>query len=83
MHNVSVKMNDSEYNLLDGMAKANHKSKAEVMREALQVKRAFDERERRAIMEGLKSAKNEPLTSHADAIKEFAVFRENHKHIAR
>jgi len=34
-------------------------------------------------MEGLKSAKNEPLTSHADAIKEFAVFRENHKHIAR
>jgi len=79
MRNVSVKLSEDDFRLLDGMARENHKSKAEVVREALQSKAAYEEYKRRAIAEGIKSADNEPLTSHDDAIDEFSAFRREYK----
>jgi len=75
MHNVSVKMNDNDFSLLDGMAKQSRKSRAEIMREALQSKAAYEAYKKQAIQEGIESAEMEPLTSHEDVVKELAEFR--------
>jgi len=75
MHNVSVKMNDNDFSLLDGMAKQSRKSRAEIMREALQSKVAYEAYKQQAIQEGIESAETEPLTNHEDVVKELAEFR--------
>jgi len=79
MHNVSVKMSDKDFSVLDGMAKQSRASRSEILCEALRIKKAFDARELKAVREGLESAKNEPLTSHEDAVSEFAEFRKRVK----
>jgi len=74
MHNVSVKMNDEDFSLLDNMAKKSHLSRASVLCEALRIKQAFDRRENEAVLAGLESARNKPLLSDEDANKHFERF---------
>jgi len=77
MHNISVKMSDDDFSLLDGMAKQSKASRSDVLCEALRLKQVFDERERVSVMAGLESTKNEPLLSDDEANAHFEKFKQS------
>jgi len=77
MHNISVKMSDDDFSLLDGMAKQSKASRSDVLCEALRLKQVFDERERVSVLTGLESAKNEPLLSDDEANAHFEKFKQS------
>ncbi|MDQ6967465.1 MAG: ribbon-helix-helix protein, CopG family [Mariprofundaceae bacterium] len=53
MHSVSVKLNDDDYSLLDDMAQGLHKSRAEIISEALKTKLAYEAWKEKEVLAGL------------------------------
>ena len=68
MHSVAVKMNDNGFLRLNRIAKDTHKSKAEIIGEAIKVRLSFEEYEHRAIMKGLRQADNGETITHAEML---------------
>ncbi len=79
MHNISFEVSDSDYEILNKMAEGSHKSKAEIMLEALRSKAAFDMNERDAVRVGLQSAETEQLLSHEDMQAEMDAFEKRYQ----
>jgi len=76
MRNVSVAMNENDFNVLDRMAKESHKSRSEIMREALKTKSAYDEYVREAVVKGRESADKDELISHGDVVAHMGKIRD-------
>jgi len=76
MRNVSVAMNENDFNVLDRMAKESHKSRSEIMREALKTKSAYDEYVREAVAKGRESADKDELISHGDVVAHMSKIRD-------
>ncbi|MDX8398875.1 MAG: ribbon-helix-helix protein, CopG family [Gallionellaceae bacterium] len=76
MHSISVQLNDSQFEQVDDMAKQSHKSRSEIMREAISAKVEYEAHKQAAIDQGIESAMNEPRISHAKAKEHFKATRD-------
>jgi len=75
MHNISVQVNDSQLAQVDNMARQSHKSRSEILREAIAAKVEYEAYKSGAIDDGIDSAMNEPRLSNAVAKAHFKEVR--------
>jgi len=75
MHNISVQLNDSQFEQVDDMAKQSHKSRSEILREAIAAKVEYEAYKSGAIDDGIDSAINDPRLSNAAAKAHFKEVR--------
>jgi len=78
MHNISVKLNDSQLEQVDDMAKQSHKSRSEILREAIGAKVAYEEYKREAIDKGMEDIKNGNTVSHREVIERIQNMKNEH-----
>jgi len=78
MHSISVQLNDSQFAQVEDMAKQSHKSRSEIMREAIGAKVAYEEYKREAIDKGLEDIKNGDTVSHSEVMERIQAMKDKH-----
>lgn len=76
MRNISFQVDDARCEQVEALAKASHKSRAEIMREAIDAKLAYENYKQEAIADGMRALKAGEVVSHASVVERMQRLKE-------